>query len=224
MSRVKPPRSSRERQDRLAKEACELFAWLLARSGVDREAAWRTLRDKLRQIPASVSRSQSRNLRADHAAHVLTLWNLTPAYLDDRGKPIPLPVHGAAPSIEALIKLSRLDLTVDSAMDYLCATRAVRKRNGLYTPVSRAAIHGADTPYQAQHHMRVVTGMMRSVEANSRRSKRFFELAADGVIPASKRGVFRLNFRRVGMDMLQLADAFMVNQSKATKRPGRTSP
>ena len=212
-------------RDAIASEAIELFAWLLSRSGYSREHSSRLFKETLDRIPASVGRDQTgRHATADDAAHIVTLWHMTDGYIDERGEPIALPARGAAPSIEALARLANRDLTIEAVMDVLCATHTLRQRRGRYVPVSRAVSHKAATPYQAVHHLRVVTGLLRTAEHNARPTRGWLEWAADGLVPAAKRRVFQRDFRNVGLEMLQYADALMLRHaakpdSKAPKVP-----
>ena len=158
---------------------------------------------------------------SDEAAHIITLWHMSPGYVDGTGEPIPLPVSGPAPSIEALVRRADRNLTLDSAMDYLRRTKAVRKIGVKFVPRSRQVLHQTGTLTQAQHHLRVVTGLMLTAKHNSRApfSQRWVEAVADGVISRARSRAFQREFQAIGIELLKSADTLMVRDQRA-KRSG----
>jgi hypothetical protein len=64
---------------------------------------------------------------ADEAAHVITLWYMDSEYLGAHSRPVPLRLHGPAPSIEALIKRVNPRLSIAGVLDYLNAAKTLKK-------------------------------------------------------------------------------------------------
>jgi hypothetical protein len=211
------------RLDRQATEAITHFAWLLARCGYSREQSARLFRAVGRAIPERVG-SQGVGARCgDDAAQVITLWYMTSEYLDGRGKPLALPLMGPSPSIEALIREVNPELTVPGAMEYLNAARSLKRRGQLYLPRSRAVALRHDSPFQNAYHLRVVSGLLRTVDFNSRSPRQRFQYLADGWIPAGKLGSVIRDFRPTGFEMLKYADAYLLRRA-AGKGKGKPIP
>jgi hypothetical protein len=221
------PMRPRRRGERLAldaqaTEAITHFAWLIARCGFSRDEAARTFRSVCQAIPAHVGDGGIGSGRmADEASHVITLWYMTSGYLDRRGKPLPLPLEGPAPSLEALTRQVNPGLTVASVLDYLNAGKNLIRRGNVYLPRGRAVALRHNTPFLIAHNLRAVTGLLRSVEHNSRGRPQWFEYCADGTIPVSRLRRIQRDFSPTGMQMLQYADAFMLRRSLSAKGRGR---
>jgi hypothetical protein len=215
-------RGKRLALDAQATEAISHFAWLLARSGFSREEAARTFRSVCRAIPAHVGDGGigSGHL-TDEAGQVITLWYMTSGYLDRRGKPLPLPLEGPAPSLEALTRQVSPKLNVAGVLKFLNAGNSLIRRGNLYLPRGRAVTLRAKTPFQIAHNLRAVTGLLRSVEHNSRGRPQWFEFCAHGMIPVGQVRRIQRDFIPKGMQMLQYADAVMLRRSLSGKGRGK---
>jgi hypothetical protein len=226
---VAPERAHRRRQhlrlDGQATEAIRHFAWLLVRSGFSRDEAVQAFRAACDVIPSRVgAHGIGSGCTADEASHVITLWYMRSEYLDRRGHPLPLPLGGPAPSLEALVQLVNPALTLQSVLRYLNAGRGLTRRGDKYLPRGRAVALRPGTTFHTAHHLRAVSGLLRTIEHNARGKPQWFEYLADGIIPESKLRSTMRDFRPTGMEMLQYADAFMLRRSQSTQRKGKELP
>jgi hypothetical protein len=206
--------------DPAAREAIALFARLLDNCGysrADATCAYKGIRAprKSRVVPTSVGDSTL----TDDAAHVITLWHMTAGYVDSIGEPLPLPAVGPAPSIESLVRLAKRKLTLERTLQYFRTARALKRVGPLYVPRSRVVYLPRATRFQAAHHLRVVTGLLRTVQTNYCEpfSRRRFEFAADGLVSKNKRRAFDRDFAAVGLEMLKSADALMLRYADPSK-------
>jgi hypothetical protein len=213
--------------DSAAHTAIAGFADLLDRCGYRREDVANALNTAAHSVPtATLSAPASSRTLTDDAAHIITLWHMISGYVDGTGEPIPLPAGGPAPSIEALLHLSDRDLTLDSAMDYLRRTKAVRKMGAKFVPRSRYVRHPTGTRTQAEHHLRVVTGLMQTATHNSSAPprQRWVQAAADGVISHTRRRAFQQEIHAIGMEMLKSADALMIRSQNSKRESAANTP
>jgi hypothetical protein len=98
--------------DSQAIEAVVRFVRVLARCGCTPKDIAQEVLKAGREIPKSWAQTAKSAIREiDVAVHVLTVWFAEPAYLDPKGNPRPLPLHGPGPSLEAL------SMRVDRSLD-----------------------------------------------------------------------------------------------------------
>jgi hypothetical protein len=148
MKRIKsadPPSRQRKRSkalkadaglDATSRETIELFALLLARWDLPREAAWRYLKQCLANLPASIATTsdESPGIKRDQVpGEVLTQWHLLPQYVDN-GEPRPLPATGLGPSIASIVRRVSRTARSDEVLTYLLGIGAVKQMGGLYLP------------------------------------------------------------------------------------------
>jgi hypothetical protein len=213
--------------DAAAREAIDLFARLLDNCGYSRAEVARAFNGiSAPRSPTVAATSAADSTLTDDAAHVITLWHMTAGYVDSLGDPLPLPVLGPAPSIESLVRLARRQLTLEGALQYFRTARTLKRAGTLFVPRSRVVHHPRATRFQAAHHLRVVAGLMRTVQTNHCEpySRRRFEFAADGLVPKNKRRAFDRDFAAVGIEMLKSADALMLRYADASKPRKRQVP
>ena len=207
--------------DAPAREAVELFARLLDNCGYSRAEAVRAFNgiSAPRNPTVAATTSVGDSTLTDDAAHVITLWHMTAGYVDSVGEPLPLPARGPAPSIESLVWLAKRQLTLEGTLQYFRTARTLKRVGALFVPRSRVVHHPRATRFQAAHHLRVVAGLMRTVQTNHCEpySRRRFEFAADGLVPKNKRRAFDRDFAAVGIEMLKSADALMLRYADASK-------
>lgn len=101
------------------------------------------------------------------AALVLDTWHRDRRYMSARGAPKPVRLRGAAPSVEALIRLQRVK---ERASDIVQSLKAVRLivpcGGGLYKPASDAAVISARDPLILQHAARALSTLLETVGQN----------------------------------------------------------
>src|SRR5260370_23592951 len=92
--------------DAISRETIELFASLLARWDLPRQAVWRYLKECLDTLPASLGTTSdpSPRIKRDHVpGDVLTQWHMLPRYVHNGG-PRPLPATGPGPSVASIVR------------------------------------------------------------------------------------------------------------------------
>jgi hypothetical protein len=211
--------------DATAREAIELFAHLLDNCGYSRAEVARAYNATSAQRKSAVSAPLAGDgTLTDDAAHVITLWHMTSGYVDTLGEPLPLPAVGPAPSIESLVRLAKRQLTLEGTLQYFRTARTLKRVGDLFVPRSRVVYHPRATRFQAAHHLRVVAGLMRTVQTNHCEpfSRRRFEFAADGLVPKNKRRAFDRDFAAVGFEMLKSADALMLRYAADASKPRKS--
>jgi hypothetical protein len=214
-----PPRRPQRPLDATARTACEGFADLLDRCGYGRGDVVNAVRTAPRPDLDCIDWPSS-GQASDDGAHIVTLWHMTPGYVDSEGEPIAIPLKGPMPSIEHLVSLANLNLTLDGAISYLRAAKALRKVGNRFAPRSRLVLHRTGTETQAQHHLRVVAGLMQTVRHNSSTpvGRRWLQAAADGVVPRAGQYRLQKEFREISMELLKTADSLMHHDRRASAR------
>lgn len=210
--------------DVIVNEATERFVRVLVRRGASQRCIQRAFRRAWLRIPRGAvedGRRASRELV--DVGHVLTLWFDDPFYVDARGKPIPLPLRGPAPSLASLIQHLDPDLDPKRVLKILIRADAVRPIGKRYAPRSRAvAFRGTGAPLYARN-LRALLGLLRTIEHNNEPKDKvssWFEYVAENPrFPVSARGPFDATLREDAMTFLFNQDSRMLNQERRAK-PG----
>jgi hypothetical protein len=209
--------------DAVGREALELFARAFARCGFAPSEAARLFREISEHLPAILGRhGTGSSTQSDEAAHVLTLWFTEPEYLM-HGEPRPLFLRGSAPSIENLVRRIQPGPGVDAVMEYLLATRTVRRIGRRYIPRARAVRHRGAPRSQSAHSLRILLGLLRNVEHNARPRRAgpsWPEFTADCPhFPVRLRSAFNIRAERDALAMTRQKDAEM-RRAESSRRPG----
>jgi hypothetical protein len=200
---------------------------MLDRCGFDGDEAVREFRAAWSSTPEPANRRGMDLSRTHEAgAHIITLWYMTTGYVDARGRPIAIKLKGPAPSIEALIAAAGVELSAESMVKYLLATKALKRRAKMFVPTSRSVRHPTDSRFQHAHSLKVVAGLLRTLESNARRGSRrpWLQMVADGWIPENRLQAANQSFRDPGVHFLEWADTLMLREATATKDKGRNVP
>jgi Family of unknown function (DUF6502) len=226
-------RRSRDRSSALdarAREAVTRFVRVLARTGCSPVEIARQVERAGREVPRSWLRNTRAQVRAmDAAAHALTIWYSDPSYVDARGKPRVLPIHGSGPSLEALARRADPALGPSEILPHLLRPKALRRlRRGFLPPSDRVLwFRGSGDPY----HSRSVQGllaMLRTLEHNGRSARTtpgwFEAFAVNPRFPVSARPAFDERIRRMGMRLLSHVDVDMHRRERRRKKGERTVP
>jgi hypothetical protein len=213
--------------DSLAKEALVNLAWLFAACGFSLEEASATFTTECSRVPRQLGRRARASGRfSDEASHAITLWHMDPQYLGPRARPIPLPLNGPAPSLEALIKRVNPKLNFPAVLAYFRAAKTLKKVGLLYVPTRRYVAHKAHTRFQSMHSLRVVSGLLRTVRRNGMGPRwRWFEGAADGTVPGRGAIATRRALEPAATQFLEHVDAFLLRRSaqpRGSKKGKRT--
>lgn len=87
--------------------------------------------------------SLASSLTSSHAARVLQLWHVDPAYSDDQGRPKSLAVFGEAETFSSLVKLAGGDVPPGAVRAELLAASAIDETaDGRLVPVRRYFVPG----------------------------------------------------------------------------------
>jgi hypothetical protein len=213
--------------DTTSRESIELFALLLARWDLPREAVWRYLKHCLENLPGSIATTsdESPGITKDQVpGEVLTQWHLLPQYVHD-GEPRPLPATGPGPSVASIVRRVSRTARPDEVLKYLLGMGAVKQMGRLYLPKQRILELRLSPRLQRFHHLRVALALLRTLESNARQtSERQYQFTTDGTVPESQLQHFRNEMREASDRTLMLADAAMFRQSQARKRGERGLP
>jgi hypothetical protein len=209
--------------DPVGREALELLARVFARCGFAPAATARAFAKISERLPTALGgHGTGSSTQSDDAAHVLTLWFTEPEYLVD-GEPRPLYLHGATPSIENLVRRIQPGPTVDAVMDYLLATRALRRIGRKYVPRARAVRHRGSPRSQSARSLRILLGVLRNVEHNARPRRAgpsWPEFTADcPQFPIRLRAAFDVRAEKEALATTRQKDAEM-RRAESSRRPG----
>jgi hypothetical protein len=153
----------------LSVQALDYMAFLMVRAGESRSDALEHFRGSLDAVPATVGEGTEKSDKGtpdDLPGEVLSRWaNLARySYL---GRPRPLPLTGRR-SLSSLIRSIKRSADIEKAIATLISTESVRLEEGRYFLTSRALELWQSPLLQAQHNLRVVSGLLKTVEGNAR--------------------------------------------------------
>jgi len=209
--------------DPVGRETLELLARAFARCGFAPAETAQAFKQFCERLPANLGRhGTGSSTQSDDASHVLTLWFTEPEYLID-GEPRPLFLRGAAPSIENLVRRIQPGPSVDAVMEYLLATRTLRRIGRRYIPRTRAVRHRGSPRSQSARSLRILLGILRNVEHNARPRRAgpsWPEFTADCPhYPVRLRPAFNIRTERESLAMTRQKDAEM-RRAESSRRPG----
>jgi len=119
------------------------------------------------EIKAAPGRRQDDSGGLVIAALVLDAWHRDRRYLNPRGRPKAVPLLGAAPSVEALVRRQRSSHRPSEIARRLRAVQLVVPcGRRLYKPASDAAVISARDPLVLQHAARALSTLVQTVGQN----------------------------------------------------------
>ena len=156
------------------------------------------------------------------ASHLVTLWCTSPDFVDELGKPLPLPRQGPRRSIESLTRRIDRRLDVAEVLKYLSRTGTVRRVGARYVLSRRwIMLRGVSGSAHARS-IRGLLGMLRTLEHNlvaKSDARSWFEFTAENPrFPVSQLDAFDKLLRRTGLGSLRKLDVFM-RHCEANRRP-----
>jgi hypothetical protein len=207
----------------LTVEALDRIVGLLVRNGVQQAAienAWRNACEKhsrrRRSAPADTLATQY------EATLVLAAWYTDLDYLDPEGRPIRLPLTGAAPSLHALIKRVGLKVSARDMVRSLERIKAVRSVGQEYVPLRRAKALLGTGRLANRETLRLVVRLLRSIDENrtQRRAAHLDEIkvvtALEGTeVPVRLRSVCRAQLTRDIQQFLRELESRMLRYERA---------
>ncbi len=206
-------------------DACQdivSFVLTLARAGYPVEMIARVVTLACGLIPKTLrtpGRPSADGLQDPY--HVLTLWHSKTAYLLN-GRPRPLRLRGAEPSIEALMREVNPKLDLHTAMGLLQQARTLRRIGNRYLPRADIVVHRGRRLYSA-HHRRVLNSVLGTLDHNSNPNARWagwYDFVAECPHYPENRVPALQNYLRKQADaFLRSIDNYM-NREELNRRPG----
>jgi hypothetical protein len=203
--------------DDLATEFLKHAAGLVAAAGYSLDEAVDSFKSSCVRIPRRVGR-HSRRCPVGDPGQVMTLWYSKSEYLNQRGKPIPLPLHGPAPSVQALVHEVDPRLSVSEALDYLTACKSIKRRGTLFVSTARILNLPAQSPYQSALHLKAAAGLLRTIDHNAHNANQWLQCVAEGPVPEHKLLSAVRDFSRAGSQMAKYADDFILRRAGDQKK------
>lgn len=120
----------------------------------------------------AIRSAQSRFSTVDYdvLGHVVYIWQRTPSYLDESGKPVPIAARGPAPSIQALFRVVKRTDYFERGLKHLTRLKRVRRLpTGHYLPCSEVTIVDGLTPEFAKLVQQTVSRLVSTVVENTSR-------------------------------------------------------
>jgi len=214
--------------DSQAAEAVTRFVRVLARGCRPKDIAHAMLK-ACRAIPKGWTQpAKAATREIDAAAHMVTLWFSEPAYLDARGNPRPLPLHGRGASLESLARRADRDLETKKVVRHLSNARALRRIGTRYLPRDRlVSFRGLGGSYHSRN-LRGLLALLRTLQHNSvpnRSTLGWFEaFALNPRFPVKERAGFDKRVRVGARRLLFQFDADMHRRERRRKKGERTVP
>jgi hypothetical protein len=147
------------------------------------------------------------------ASHIVTRWGSNVDYVDEAGKPLPLPLRGEGRSIQALASQINPSLDLDELRQYLLRTNTVEQVGEAYVLRQKWVMLRGIPGSAHGRSIRGLLGVLRTFEHNllaDSDSRSWFEFMAENPnFPVSKLGSFDKLLRRLGLAMLRKIDAYM---------------
>ena len=210
----------------LTAEALDRIVALLARNGVEQaaiEGAFRRACDThsrpRRPVPSDSLAAQY------EATLLLAAWYTDLEYLDPEGRPLRLPLQGAAPSLHALIKRVGLTFSARDIVRYLERMKAIRSVGQAYEPLRRAKVLLGPGRLANRETLRLVVRLLRSIDENrtQRRAAHLDEIKVvtaleSTEVPVRLSGVCRAQVTRDIQQFLRELESRMLRYERARVR------
>ncbi len=148
------------------------------------------------------------------APNILYRWHKNLRMLDDLGNPKPLPLRGAAPSVEALIRAEKPRDSIEAVIKFLQKARLIRRRGKGWAPPAAEVIMNSINPAVVEHSTRTVLRFLETINHNLRHevpAARLIErsvVAAD-FLPPEAMAEFRAFVHDHGAEFLTTVDNWM---------------
>lgn len=160
--------------DPLAIETLQLAIRTFLRWGYSPEAIVQGVIAESRHLPAidaDIARP-GHWIDAEDWHRVVTLWSRQPQYVDEVGNPRPLPIWGAAPSIEALVREVKTTLSIREVCDGMLKAGAAKRLGQLMVAegIYPQFLYPPGALELGAHRLRVLHCLVKNFEHNTRQS------------------------------------------------------
>jgi hypothetical protein len=204
-------------------EAVGRFVRILARCGSLPADIVRAVREACQQIPPRWAvRAHRAKREISEAAHVLTVWFSEAAYLNEDGRPRPLPLEGDSLSVAALVRSVDHELDAREVLTYLLRTGAIRRAGARYVPTKRMLLLPGTQGPGYFHTLRTLTTMLATLEHNVQglgADSAWFEYVAENPrFPVSQRKQLDKYVKGMGESTLPRLDLYM-RRRETMRRP-----
>jgi hypothetical protein len=167
MEASKTRRSADAPREDYAEVLASIFEFMLM-SGSDKASILETVGSALEDAQKNHKGPRSRRQQGlVTAALVLDAWHRNRRYLDAEATPKAIPLLGAAPSVEALVRAEQSSVDAAATARRLRSLRLVlRTGRNLYKPASRYAVISQLNPLVQQHVARSSSNLLRTIKNN----------------------------------------------------------
>ena len=200
--------------DAAALEAIHRFSRvMIVRCGYDADAVDVAIANAVSSCRHDLPTAPALMREIPEASHIVTLWGSNIDYVDEAGKPLPLPLRGKGKSIEALAWQTNPALDLDELLQYLLRTNTVSPVGEAYALRQKWVMLRGIPGSAHGRSIRGLLGVLRTFEHNllaDSDDRSWFEFMAENPhFPVSKLGAFDKLLRRLGLAMLRKLDGFM---------------
>ena len=208
--------------DSVASDVLELLTREFMRRGHSVDDMVRKCEEVARDYqPPVLHEGRIEGISRDNWLHIPDLWSMDPDYVDEEGRPLPLPVEGPAPSLEDLHRRVGSKLGLMEVRRQMLASGAAKEEAGRLVAAAHTPIlFPAGSAEQIDHHMHFVHSALLNVEHNSdppagvRWVERF---AVCRAFPISALGPYSNSAK-------ERAEEFLIRESAAMQRLASSAP
>lgn len=196
------------------------LARILVRCGHSPKELVTQLREICRPLPEPSRRfdPERLNFLAD-IPHVIALWYSDPRYLEARGVPTALPLHGRHASLRSLIHRVLPDKDPEAVARALLDMRAIRQRGGRYVPTARHIALRQDSA--RLHSLSLLLRILSTIERNVAGSRAAAIVERNAIhphFPVSALPGFHRRLKTRAADFLWDTDSDMRRRERRIKR------
>lgn len=163
----------------------------------------------------------------DALGHVIYIWQRTPRYLGNDGRPLPIPARGPAPSIQALFKDVKRATYFERGLEHLVRVKRIKRRpDRRYIPCSEVTIVERLTPEMVQLLNQTVHWLVSTVLHNTsirdRKALRLIErVTTIPDLPSKQIRAFKIFAREQGAALINTVNEWL--ESRRGHRKARAT-
>jgi len=147
------------------------------------------------------------------APNLLYRWHKNLRLLDDLGNPKPLPLRGAAPSVEALIRAEKPRDSIEAVIKFLQQSRAIRRHGRGWVPTAAEVImkglNSTVTEHSTRTVLRFLETMIHNLGGNAPATRLIERTVISADFPPEAMAEFRAFVHDHGADFLTTVDNWM---------------
>jgi len=166
----------------------------------------------------------------DALGHVVYIWQRTPRYLGDDGRPLPIPARGPAPSIQALFKDVKRTSYFERGLKHLMRVKRIKRLpNNRFVPCSEVTIVERLTPEMVQLLNQTVHWLVATVLHNTslkdRKALRLIErVTTIPDLPAKQVRAFKIFAREQGGALINTVNEWLESRRGRAKARATGNP